>query len=154
MSCQSGLRTRPRRRIRIKGRTTGHGRGQRAPHKCSHYSGTFKLLGGASDVQQPPCPSQLYLAIASIFSFTIGRIKESLQPNQPYVNVQIGPSMATSLYDSGADISCMSEAKFWRIPVDHKPKKIATLDRNPCFNAGGTPLTVTGIYDISVSVLG
>jgi hypothetical protein len=60
----------------------------------------------------PPFPSQLYLAIASIFSFAIGRIKESLQPNRPYVNIQIGPSMATALYDSGADISCMSEAEF------------------------------------------
>jgi hypothetical protein len=62
--------------------------------------------------------------------------------------------MATALYDSGADISCMSEAEFRQIPVDHRPKKIVTLDRNPCFSAGGTPLTVTGIYNISVSVLG
>jgi hypothetical protein len=96
----------------------------------------------------------LYLAIASIFSFTIGKIKESFQPNRPYVNIQIGPSMATALYDSGADISCMSETEFRRIPVDHRPKKLATLDKSPCFSAGGTPLTVTGIYNISVSVLG
>jgi hypothetical protein len=48
----------------------------------------------------------------------------------------------------------MSEAEFRRIPVDHRPRKVATLDRNPCFSAGGTPLTVTGIYNISVSVLG
>jgi hypothetical protein len=96
----------------------------------------------------------LYLSIASIFSFTIGKIKESFQPNRPYVNVQNGPSMASVLYDSGTDISCMSETEFRRIPVDHRPKKLATPDRNPCFSAGGTPLTVTGIYNISVSVLG
>jgi hypothetical protein len=48
----------------------------------------------------------------------------------------------------------MSETEFRRIPVDHRPKKLATLDRNPCFSAGGTPLTITGIYNISVSVLG
>ncbi len=62
--------------------------------------------------------------------------------------------MAAALYNSGADISCMSETEFRRIPVDHRPKKLATLDINPCFSAGGTPLTVTGIYNISVSVLG
>jgi hypothetical protein len=129
-------------------------RGRRAAQQCTCCPGVFKLLGGASDVQQPPCPSQLYLAIASIFSFTIGKIKESFQPNRPYVNIQIGPSMAAALYDSGADISCMSETEFRRIPVDHRPKKLATLDKNPCFSAGGTPLTVTGIYNISVSVLG
>jgi hypothetical protein len=62
--------------------------------------------------------------------------------------------MAAALYDSGADISCMSETEFRRIPVDQRPRKITTLDRNPCFSAGGTPLTVTGIYNISISVLG
>jgi Retroviral aspartyl protease len=84
----------------------------------------------------------------------IGKIKESFQPNRPYVNIQIGPSMAAALYDSGADISCMSETEFRQIPVDHRPKKLVSLDKNPCFSAGGTPLTVTGIYNISVSVLG
>ncbi len=48
----------------------------------------------------------------------------------------------------------MSEAEFRRIPVDHRPRKISTLDRNPCFSAEGTPLTVTRIYNILVSVLG
>jgi hypothetical protein len=91
---------------------TSYSRGQRAVQQHPRCPGAFKLLGGASDVQQPPCPSQLYLAIASIFSFTIGKIKESFQPNRPNVNVQIGPSMAAALYDSGADISCMSETEF------------------------------------------
>ena len=62
--------------------------------------------------------------------------------------------MTAALYDSGADISCMSESEFRRIPVDRRPKKLTSLERNPCFSAGGTPLTITGIYNISVSVLG
>ncbi len=81
-------------------------------------AGDFKLLRGASESQHPSHPSQLFLAIASIFSFSVCKVKEFLQPNRPDVNVQIGPSMMAALYDSGADISCMSEAEFQRIPVD------------------------------------
>jgi len=59
-----------------------------------------------------------------------------------------------ALYDSGADISCMSEAEFCKIPVDSRLKKILTQSKGPCLSAGGTPLTITGIYSLPVSLLG
>ena len=51
----------------------------------------FKLLGDASDNQRPSTPSQLYLAIASIFSFSVCKVKEFLKPNRPYITAQIAP---------------------------------------------------------------
>jgi len=84
----------------------------------------FKLLGGASEIWHPSTPSQLYLAITSIFSFTAWKVKEYLHPNQPYVNVQIGSAPAAAPYDSGANISCMSEGEFQKIPVDKRPAKV------------------------------
>jgi hypothetical protein len=84
----------------------------------------FKLLGDASDDQHPSTPSQLYLAIASIFSFSVCKVKEFLKPNRPYINAQIGSSITAALYDSGADISCISEKHFRKIPVDLRPDKI------------------------------
>jgi hypothetical protein len=101
------------------------GRHRRGGGSCYHpAAGDFKLLGGALEFRHPSHPSQLFLAIASIFSFSICKVKEFLQPNRPYVNVQIGPSVTAALYDSGADISCMSEAEFQQIPVDNRPKQI------------------------------
>jgi hypothetical protein len=109
---------------------------------------------GASEAQHPSSPSQLYLAIASIFSFSVCRVKEFLHPNRPYVNVQIGPAPAAALYDSGADISCLSENEFRKIPVDKRPSKILGPRLDSCFGAGGAALTVTGIYNLPISVLG
>ena len=138
MSRQGG-RTRPRRR---RSRTKGRHRGRReleAGPRCSEF---FKLLRGASETQHPSSPSQLYLAIASIFSFSVCRVKEFLHPNRPYVNVQIGPAPAAALYDSGADISCLSENEFRKIPVDKRPSKILGPRVDSCFGAGGAALTV------------
>jgi len=74
--------------------------------------------------------------------------------NRFYVIVQIGPTTMAALYNSGADISCMSEAEFRKIPVDSRLKKILTQSKGPCLSAGGTPLTITGIYSLPVSLLG
>jgi hypothetical protein len=48
----------------------------------------------------------------------------------------------------------MSEAEFCKIPVDSRLKKILTQSKGPCLSAGGTPLTITGIYSLPVSLLG
>jgi hypothetical protein len=113
----------------------------------------FKLLGGASESHHPSAPSQLYLAIASIFSLSVCRVKEYLKPNRPYINVQIGPTLAATLYDSGADISCISEQQFRKIPIDQRPQKnFQKVD--PCFSAGGAQLFVRGIVSLPISILG
>jgi hypothetical protein len=82
------------------------------------------------------------------------KVKEFLQPIRPYVNIQIGPSPTAALYDSGADDSCMSEAEFQRIPGDIRLKKILGQIKSPCLSIGGSPLTITGIYNFPISVLG
>ena len=68
--------------------------------------------------------------------------------------MQIGPASAAALYDSGADISCMSEKEFRKIPVDKRPVKITGPRTDSCFSAGGTKLQVTGIYNLPISILG
>jgi Retroviral aspartyl protease len=120
VSRQGGRPRLRRRRSWMKGRYCG----RRKLEASSGDSEFFKLLRGASEAQHPSSPSQLYLAIASIFSFSVCQIKEFLHPNQPYVNVQIGPAPAAALYDSGADISCLSENEFRKTLVDKRPSKI------------------------------
>ena len=148
---RQGGRTRPlRRRSWTKDRYCG----RRQLEASSGNSEFFKLLRGASEAQHPSSPSQLYLAIASIFSFSVCRVKEFLHPNRPYVNVQIGPAPAAALYDSGAYISCLSENEFRKILLDRRPSKILGPGLDSCFGAGGAALTVTGIYNLPISVLG
>jgi hypothetical protein len=122
------------------------GRRRRYSSPCHRpATGDFKLLRGASEFRHP---------IASIFSFSICKVKEFLQPNRPYVNLQIGPSMTAALYDSGEDISCMSEAEFRRIPVDDRPQQLKGQKASLIVSAGGNPLNVKGIYNCPISVLG
>ncbi len=68
--------------------------------------------------------------------------------------MQIGPAPAAALYNSGADISCLSENEFRKIPVDKRPSKISGPRLDSCFGAGGAALTMTGIYNLPISVLG
>jgi hypothetical protein len=82
------------------------------------------------------------------------KVKEFLQLNRPYINIQIGLSTTATLYNSGADISCMSEMEFRKIPVDSRPSKIWSQNKSPCLSTGGTPLIVMGIYNLPVSLLG
>ncbi len=114
----------------------------------------FKLLGDASDNQRPSTPCQLYLAIASIFSFSVCKVKEFLKPNRPYINAQIGSSITAALYHSGTDISCISEKHFRKIPVVLRPSKILQQKIDPCFSAGGGQLSVKGIVNLPVEILG
>ncbi len=135
----------------------GRPRGQRVATLEGASSGNpefFKLLRDASDASHPSNPNQSYLTIASIFLFLVCKIKEYLQPNRPYVNVQIGPAPTAALYDSGANISCISETKFRKIPVDKRPSKLLGACTDKCFNAGGDQLMVTGIYNLPICLLG
>jgi hypothetical protein len=81
------------------------------------------------------------------------KVKEFLKPNRPYINAQIGNSITAALYDSGADISCISEKHFRKIPVDLRPDKILQKI-DPCFSAGGGQLSVKGVVDLPVEILG
>ncbi len=67
--------------------------------------------------------------------------------------MQIGPALAAALYDSGANISSLSENEFRKIPVDKRPSKILGPRLDLFFGTGGAALTVTGIYNLPISVL-
>jgi hypothetical protein len=69
-------------------------------------------------------------------------------------NAQIGNSITAALYDSGADISCISEKHFQKIPVDLRPNKILQQKIDPCFSAGGGQLSVKGIVNLPIQILG
>ncbi len=56
------------------------------------------------------------------------------------------------LYDTGADISCISEKVFRQLPPLYRPQKLAS-DKTPNFrSAGGQPLPVRGLYEFNLKV--
>jgi hypothetical protein len=146
---------RPRRMQRLwRPRRMRRSSGENRQHGEPGTAGDFKLLRGVSDECSPSSPSQLILAIASIFSFSICKLKQFLKPARPYINVQVGSTPAAALYDSGAYICCISEVEFRKIPVEQHPDKQPGHHLDQCFSAGGGQLTVKGIFNLPVTILG
>jgi hypothetical protein len=82
-------------------------------------------------------------------------IQSNLKPSfhRPYLWVNVQNELRIrGLYDTGADISCMSEKVFRQLPPNHRPQKLAT-DKSPNFrSAGGQPLPVQGYYKFKFKI--
>jgi hypothetical protein len=71
---------------------------------------------------------------------TIAKLNASLKkPFRPYVSVQMNGHKLSALYDTGADICCMSSEAFRRVfPVGQRPEKLngrAMWSRHPATNS-------------------
>ncbi len=90
-----------------------------------------------------------------LFTDAVSEIKSNLKPsfNRPYLWVNIQNAIKTrGLYDTGADISCMSEKFFRQLPPQNRPQRLA-LDKSPNFrSAGGQPLQVRGLYEFTFHI--
>ena len=58
------------------------------------------------------------------------------------------------LYDTGADISCISEQEFRQIPVGNRPNKLPIEPGQSFQAASGNALQVKGMYNLPVQILG
>ncbi|MGI9142026.1 MAG: hypothetical protein ACR2IJ_02440 [Fluviibacter sp.] len=96
----------------------------------------------------------MFQTIAAIMTYSICHVKEMIKPTRPYVEVSLGPRTISALYDSGADISCISDQEFRRIPVGSRPSRQAVSKHVNYISAGGQPLDVRGIFNIKLEVLG
>ena len=58
------------------------------------------------------------------------------------------------LYDTGADISCISEKEFRQIPIENRPPKLPQPVSQQFKSASGDRLQVKGLYNLPVRLLG
>jgi hypothetical protein len=90
-----------------------------------------------------------------LFADAVSEIKSNLKPsfNRPYLWVNVQNALKVrGLYDTGADISCMSEKIFRQIPPQNRPQKL-NMDKLPNFrSAGGQPLPVRGVYEFAFNI--
>jgi hypothetical protein len=90
-----------------------------------------------------------------LFADAVSEIKSNLKPsfNRPYLWVNVQNALKVrGLYDTGADISCMSENFFRQIPLQNRPQKL-DMDKSPNFgSAGGQPLPVRGLYKFAFNI--
>ena len=71
---------------------------------------------------------------------------------RPHIAVSLANMPLRGLYNSGADVSCIDEAVFRKIPVDKRPEKLF-LDPKLRFNSASSDrLDVKGLYRLSVGI--
>ena len=123
---------------------------------------SFKLVSSSESAPTQSCSTaQINNAITflynKLFVDAVSEIKSNLKPtfNRPYLWVNVQNSLKIrGLYDTGADISCISEKIFRQIPPQNRPTKLA-IDKSPNFrSAGGQPLPVRGLYKFAFTLNG
>ena len=71
---------------------------------------------------------------------------------KPYLNLSLSGMTLKGLYDTGADVSCIDEKTFRRIPVDKRPT-VQLIDRAYRFKgAGDQDLDVQGKFSLPLQV--
>ncbi len=91
----------------------------------------------------------------SFFNDVVNEIKNSLKPSfrRPYLWVSVQKTLRLrGLYDTGADISCMSEKVFRQLPLNARPKKLDSDKPQKFKSAGGEPLPVRGLYEFNLRI--
>jgi hypothetical protein len=78
-----------------------------------------------------------------LFFDSVNEIKSTLKPSfrRPYLQVKVQNSVSVrGLYDTGADISCLSLKVFRQIAPEHRPKKLEVTSLPKFKSAGGGKL--------------
>ena len=90
-----------------------------------------------------------------LFADTVNEIKSTLKPSfrRPYLHTKIQNAVSVKgLYDTGADISCLSLKVFRQIPPELRPKKLDSHNLPKFKAAGGQILPVCGRYQFRVQI--
>ena len=94
-------------------------------------------------------------AITALYTYTIAIMtNEKKKIGRPFVSIRIGCQNTTALYDTGADISCISEKLFRMIPPTKRPEMIPSLAGQEIKSASGNFLEVKGAYTMMMNILG
>ena len=91
----------------------------------------------------------------ALYTYTVSIISNDRKKiGRPMVSIRIGCQDTTALYDTGADISCISEKVFRQIPIDSRPEMIPSLAGQEIKSANGNFLEVKGAYMMMMRILG
>jgi hypothetical protein len=112
----------------------------------------FKL-GSGDSTQNESRRNPITQAIMTICTFAIAQVQMLTKKTRPFIETIMHGNKILALYDSGADISCLSETEFRRIPIQLRPSlKIGNTVK--CKSASGQELKIKGVYSITINILG
>ena len=92
--------------------------------------------------------------IMMLFSTVVSGILGKRQIGRVFLEAEIFKKRNKVLYDTGADISCLDDKEFRKIPVELRPKANAFSNRRQYLSASKDPLVVKGVFDIPITICG
>ena len=81
---------------------------------------------------------------------SIHKIRSFKNKNRPYVAVTVQGVHYDALFDTGADITCMSEKAFRQIPIHRRPKKIGNVAAPT--SASQTAMPAKGKFEMTMVI--
>ena len=94
-------------------------------------------------------------AIMALCAYTAALIgNKRIGGGRPFVNARLGKGNLIALYDTGADITCMNEQEFSKMPLNELPDRIPTAPGLKFHSANGHDLEVKGAYELKLLILG
>ena len=73
---------------------------------------------------------------------------------RPFLEASIANKKSKVLYDTGADISCIDEKEFRKIPLHKRPSRNLYSQDRQFLSASGNQLKVKGAYNIQITIMG
>ena len=70
---------------------------------------------------------------------------------RPFLEASIANRKSKVLYDTGADVSCIDEKEFRKIPLHKRPSRNLYSQDRQFLSASGNKLKVKGAYDIQIT---
>ena len=98
------------------------------------------------DPQQASTGRLLAAVLMSVSMHAAGVLRNVTKRTRPFIEVDTKGRKVQALYDTGADVSCMSEAEFKNIPPHLRPVKEDPALGQQFRGANGGELEVRGIY--------
>ena len=90
----------------------------------------------------------------TLFSCVIAGILGKRRVGRVFLEAEICKKKNKVLYDTGADISCLDEKEFRKIPVDQRPKANAFSTDKQYLSASKDPMIVKGVFNLPITVCG
>jgi transposase InsO family protein len=90
----------------------------------------------------------------TLFSCVVAGILGKRRVGRVFLEAEIGKTKTKVLYDTGADISCLDEKEFRKIPVDQRPKANPFSTDKQYLSASKDPLTIKGVFDLPITIYG
>ena len=94
-------------------------------------------------------------AIMTVTAMSLNLVKYGeTSKKRPFIPVKVSGCTLNALYDTGADVSCLSQEAYRKMSRDSRPTRLPIFTNGTLRGANGGSLDVQGLYNMKLNILG